>query len=100
MEINLMVLIAVDDNTQEENILFHTEDEIMELVQPQNPVPIDIYPYNLQEPIAVIWDDTWFLGFYLGKNNDGSLRVDHLVCDTSKTFKQHEAWKRELTHKS
>ena len=52
----------------------------------------------LQEAIAVIWDDTWFIGFYLGKNDDGSLRVDHLVRDTLKTFKQHEAWKREFTH--
>ena len=60
MKINFKALFAVDDITQEENILFHTEDEIMELVQPQNPeaIPIDIQPH-LQEPIAVIWGDTF-----------------------------------------
>ena len=81
MEINLMALFAADDITQEENVLFHTEDEIMKLVQPQNPeaMPIDIQPYNLQELIAVIWDDMWFLGFYMGKNDDGSRRVDKYV---------------------
>ena len=58
----------------------------------------DEEPYEKQEAIAVIWDTEsgermWHIGFYFGKNVDGSLRVDHLIRDKRK----HDLWKCEFS---
>ena len=51
-----------------------------------------------QDIIAVVWETesgelTWYIGFYLGKNIDGTLRVTHLV----RNLKKHDLWKRKFS---
>ena len=78
MKINLMVLFARDDEVNNEgHVLFHTEDEIMDLLKPSDQTEKqrnegeekDVY--NIQDPIAVYWDSMksreWYVGFYIGK---------------------------------
>jgi len=73
MKINLMILFSGDSITDSENALFHTEDEIMELLDPINGIAeqaeIEKEPYAIKEAIAVVWDhqnlsQNWFIGFY------------------------------------
>ena len=80
MKVNLMILLARAESEDGEHLLFHTEDEIMELLiehQPDEEMEKDEEPYEKQEAIAVIWDTesgerVWHIGFYFGKNVDGS----------------------------
>ena len=101
---NLMAMLTRDEETDGEHTLFHTEDEIMELLNPDSEsedmnegVTIkETAPYELQEPVAVVWEEDndelkWYIGFYLGKNIDDTVRVSHLV----RSSKQHDLWKRK-----
>ena len=82
-----LTIIFSEDNYVEENIVFPTEDEIMDLLHNNSEYTVaskDITTLSLRpnQPLAVIWDSrakrNWFIGFFLDKNEDGTYRVDHL----------------------
>ena len=87
LKLNLTALLVQDENNDGKHMLFHTEDEIMELLSPDCQSAEDKReqePYKLQDVIAVVWEAengelTWYIGFYMGKNIDGTLRINHLV---------------------
>ena len=73
----------VGDNS--DNVLFSTEDEIMEILL-ERPVMSDnslSKPVNeSHQPVAVLWGSAkgrdWFVGFHIDENDDTTIRVDHL----------------------
>ena len=88
---NLIVMITVNAEEDGEHILFHTEDEIMEVLIPDSEEEVnkglvikENAQYELEEPVAMTWKEIsgeleWYIGFYLGKNNDDTFRVNHLI---------------------
>ena len=102
LKLNLLALIVQDDEKGEE-MLFRNEDEIMEVLDSVNKTEVVLKDsanktneMKLQDPLVVVWESAdgkidWFIGFFLGKNYDGTLRVNHLVRNT----KSHDVWKRE-----
>ena len=52
--------------------------------------------YKMTEALALFWNDAagvrnWNIGFYAGKNSDGTLWVDNLV----RTNRSYKIWRRE-----
>lgn len=100
LKLNLLALISQEDEKGEE-MLFHNEDEIMEVLDSGDKTEVGknnkkTNDLNLQDPLAVVWESAdgtseWYIGFFLGKNFDGTLRVNHLTRNT----KSHDIWKRE-----
>ena len=103
---NLLILLTHEEECDGEDMLFHTEDEIMELLSPANELEKSEEAaeeaaeegYLMTEALALFWGDAagvrdWNIGFYAGKNGDGTLRVDNLV----RANKSFEIWKRDET---
>ena len=97
LQANLLVLLTQEEDSDGENVLFHTEDEIMELLSPVDEIisTVDHEEYKMMDALALFWDDAsgfryWNIGFYIGKNSDGTLRIDNLV----RTNNSYEIWKR------
>lgn len=91
---NLLVLLTQEEEDGQ-NVLFHTEDEIMELLIPADEIEDHEEGYKMMEALALFWDDAsgfrdWNIGFYTGKNSGGTLRIDNLV----RTNNSYEIWKR------
>jgi hypothetical protein len=81
---NLATILAPDTiNDQNENLIFETADEIMELLgQEKLNEANESLPYVAQDPLVIIWDNevsrNWHVGFFIDENCDGTIRVDHL----------------------
>ena len=65
--------------------MFLSEDEIIGVLQhSREEAPGDENEVNFveQQALAVVWDNddgrNWYLGFYLDKNMDGTVRIDHM----------------------
>lgn len=90
----MALLLATDE--QDSGILFHTEEEIVDIILDRHSsnrnelstshditVTVTGKSYEYQQPLAVVWDQgagrTWYVGFFIDENDDGTIRVDHLV---------------------
>lgn len=72
--------------------------EILRSDTDKHPIPNEsgVGPMKFNDPLAVVWEKrngrcSWYIGFFLGKNPDGTIRVDHL----ERNGKRHNFWKRE-----
>ena len=93
--------MAQDDEKGSDVALFQGEDEIMEVlnnnVNDSSDDSTKKQPkFKMQDPLAVVWEredgtSTWYIGFYLGKNLDGTNRVNHLT----RHAKSNDVLKRE-----
>ena len=90
----MALLLATDE--QDSGILFHTEEEIVDIILDRHSsnrnelstshditVTVIGKSYKYQQPLAVVWYQgagrTWYVGFFIDENDDGTIRVDHLV---------------------
>ena len=50
--------------------------------------------YQPNEPLAVFWDEgqtrSWYVGFFIDENDDGTFRIDHLT----KHSNTNDTWAR------
>ena len=95
-------MITVNAEEDGEHILFHTEDEIMEVLIPDSEEEVnkglvikENAQYELEEPVAMTWKEIsgeleWYIGFFLGKNSDDNFRVNHLIRNATE---EHDIWK-------
>ena len=89
---NLTVLL--DDSCVEEAVIFPTEDEIFEKLSSNTTLCNDDQMYQPNEPLAVFWDEgqtrSWYVGFFIDENDDGTFRIDHLT----KHSNTNDTWAR------
>ena len=64
------------------DIVSPCEDEILEILKAGNTTPQHC-EYSPNQTLAVVWDDAdgrnWYIGLYLGQNEEGELRIEHLT---------------------
>ena len=101
-------MITVNAEEDGEHILFHTEDEIMEVLIPDSEEEVnkglvikENAQYELEEPVAMTWKEIsgeleWYIGFFLGKNSDDNFRVNHLIRNATE---EHDIWKWRSSNK-
>ena len=82
---NLSVLLSKYISDYIENVLFSSEDEIMDFLLEKPAASDDSLSkpiYERHQPIAVVWDSDkgrdWFVGFFKDENVDTTIRIDHL----------------------
>jgi len=81
---NLAALVSDNVGDNSDNVLFSTEDEIMEILEKRviSDNSLSKPVYESHQPVAVVWDSAkgsdWFVGFYIDENDDTTIRVDHL----------------------
>lgn len=85
MSNNLLLMFSNPDEGTHE-MLFHTEEEIMSILDGA-PTSTKSSGYSFQQPLAIVWDigdvKEWFIGFHLDANSDEegtfqTVRVDHM----------------------
>ena len=94
-----LTVIFGQENPSVEPVVFPCEDEIVELLQEDEPMEAEVDPpstsspdtesdtapiqYSFNQPLAVVWEEgrslQWYVGFYLDVSDDETFRVDHLV---------------------
>lgn len=113
-----------DTNQASDAVVFPTEDEVFNILRPDNKsnTPTSLSPpeaesefineYDLSylrpgDPVAVVWDEEdgqsmqWYIGFYLDKNDDGTVRINHLKRSNNKcdeTWEEPNAYDIQSTH--
>ena len=82
---NLSVLLSKDISDNSDNVLFSTENKIMEILLEKPAASDDSLSkpvYERHQPVAVVWDSdkgrNWFVGFFMDENDDTTIRIDHL----------------------
>ncbi|CAL4100113.1 unnamed protein product [Meganyctiphanes norvegica] len=91
---NLAILLSDGDIHIGNDVIFTTEEEIMEiLLHKSYSNTISSKPrYEIQQPLAVVWDNNkgrkWYVGFYMDENDNKTIRVDHL----EKQSHDYSAW--------
>ena len=105
LALNLHALVSQDMEKQDSSVLFQSEEEMMEVLRSdgdERPTPNESTgdSIKLHDPLVVVWEKkngrcSWYIGFYWGKNPDGTMRVNHL----ERNGKRHNYWKRERTDK-
>ena len=92
---NLSILLEEPGGPDEvkEYEIFPSEEEIMIIINQRKIDNITINDkFKLLQPLAVIWDTNsgkrnWYIGFYMGKNSDDTIRIDHLTrLNKGKTY--------------
>ena len=83
LAMNLTLLLTdSSDEISVNDVLFQTEDEILETSTLDQSVEEQVVTWKTHELFAVVWDGKkgkkWCIGFYLDHNSDGTFRVDHL----------------------
>ena len=100
LTLNLLALLSQDKEKEDSSVLFQNEEEMMEALRNdsyKHPTPneSDVEPIKFNDPLVVVWENrngkcTWYVGFFWGKNPDGTIRVNHL----ERNGKRHNCWKR------
>ena len=85
---------SAENNNHEESTDQETEDtDVLPTVQEATKGPLFQFK-SFNQPVAVVWDEgdikRWYIGFYLDDNEDGTFRVDHLICAGT----EDEIWHR------